>query len=370
MRASAPAFLAAVVLVLAGTLPARGGEDEGKPGPRSIGVPGRHEAGRWTYELLLLQPGTKSEGTQGILEFDGLPLPGSKGGVYRTPWGDLAWVENERPWGAHGWMPAAGVPEREVLPDPATYARASVRMALLGGGEPISDADRPPVWAEEAARARGRGPCRLLGPWAVLGTEPVVIHDSRHYGQAAVRLLPLDDAATVLRVQVEGTEGDAVTLRRRHGEHALVHRSLGERFGAIDLDVILEVQVAFAPPADGPVSLPPPGEPSTESPAAPGSPPAPPVAALDLEPLHLVRFERDALVFGVMTSGYTDAASFRVALHREEGIRTVGVALVRVRADEGKMVPQPIEVRYPLEEIGLDRPVPVRILNPFGPRLD
>jgi len=343
----------------------RAGEGDEEPDPAAIAKPGVHEAGRWSYELRVTNEGTKSEGTAGTLLYDGVVLPGVKGSLYRTPWGDFHWVENVRLWGAHGWMPAVGIPERPVLPDPSTFAKTTLRTVLLDDGEPPEGVERPPAWAEEAMRAKGIAPCRLLGQWVALGADPLVLHDSKHYGEASLVLEPVGDEATTLRVRVDGTEGDAVVLARRHGAHAFVHRTLGERFGSIDLYVALEVEVRLEAPADESVFPRPLDGPGGGAPAAPA--PAPrPRPPLALEEVHVFRYEREALVFGVMNAGYTNASSFQVLLTREEGSRVLGVALVRVAPDEGKMVPQSIEVRFPLRELGLERSVPLRLLNPFG----
>lgn len=374
-----PFVLAATAVVSLSPAVARSGDPEdARADASAITRPGRHEAGRWTYVLEITGEGSRSEGAQGVLMFDGVPLPPGRAGVYRTPWGDLAWVENEHAWGDHGWMPVDGIADRVVWPDPAGLVRLKVRMVGLSAGEPPSDGERPPAWATEAWRAAGRGPCRILGSWVVLGSGPVVLHDSKHFGRAVARLEPYDERTTVLRVALEGTAGEPVSLPRRHGEHALVRRTLGGRFGEIALELAFEVLVELGPPPGTPA----PGG-AAEPPAAPQAPAAPPaeptappssagaeVESQVLETIHLVRCEADALVFGVMTSGYTSARSFRVVVSREKGARTVGIALVRVRRDEGKMVPQPIEVRYAWKDLGFERPVPFRVLNSLSALAD
>jgi len=74
----------------------------------------------------------------------------------------------------------------------------------------------------------------------------------------------------------------------------------------------------------------------------------------------------DQMIFTIWNSGYTDKASFRL------DVTTVGfvheVRLVRIRKDNGKMVPQPMEIVFTQEELNgkLDLRSPIKILNPFS----
>ncbi len=68
--------------------------------------PGTYRSGPWEYRLMITSPGSKSEGSVGMLSFAGKRLEGAApGDYYRTPWGVMKWIgDSDRLWGAHGWM--------------------------------------------------------------------------------------------------------------------------------------------------------------------------------------------------------------------------------------------------------------------------
>lgn len=84
--------------------------------------PGTYRSGPWEYRLMITSPGSKSEGSVGILSFAGKRLEGAApGDYYRTPWGVITWIgDSDRLWDAHGWMRLeAGAPPgvgRELSP--------------------------------------------------------------------------------------------------------------------------------------------------------------------------------------------------------------------------------------------------------------
>ncbi|MDD4889309.1 MAG: protease inhibitor I42 family protein [Phycisphaerae bacterium] len=67
---------------------------------------GTFGAGLWKYELKITGKGTRSQGSQGRLFYNGVEVPDAKGinDRYNTPWGLMYWVG--RPaviFGDHGW---------------------------------------------------------------------------------------------------------------------------------------------------------------------------------------------------------------------------------------------------------------------------
>ncbi len=95
-----------------------------------------------------------------------------------------------------------------------------------------------------------------------------------------------------------------------------------------------------------------------------------PANAGDLEPLHLFKIAGGVMTVGVATTGYTDAQSFRVEVGRTDRPRTCSVRLVRVRRDEGKMMPQPLIITFRLADLKIDPNADVRVENPFCSRDD
>lgn len=90
-----------------------------------------------------------------------------------------------------------------------------------------------------------------------------------------------------------------------------------------------------------------------------------PVVTGTLEPLTGVRIDGTGLVLGVITRGYSGRNAFSLVVTRDEGQKSVAVAVLRIRDDEGKMMPQPSEIAIPLAELGLRRGDALRVVNPL-----
>lgn len=58
----------------------------------------------WSYRVFVTAPGSKSEGTRGMLYRDGTAVVAGERKI-STPMGVFVWAENENLWGAHGWYP-------------------------------------------------------------------------------------------------------------------------------------------------------------------------------------------------------------------------------------------------------------------------
>jgi len=85
----------------------------------------------------------------------------------------------------------------------------------------------------------------------------------------------------------------------------------------------------------------------------------------ELEPIHLLKIADGVISVGVATTGYTTEASFRVEVSTDAPARTCTVRIVRVQADPGKMMPQPLVVTFRLADLKIDPRLAIRVENPF-----
>jgi hypothetical protein len=84
-----------------------------------------------------------------------------------------------------------------------------------------------------------------------------------------------------------------------------------------------------------------------------------------LEPIHLFKMTRETLTLGVATSGYTSVQSFRIDVRKGENERFYTMKIIRIKRDEGKMMPQPMEISFKLADLKIDPRYVVRVENPF-----
>ncbi len=89
------------------------------------------------------------------------------------------------------------------------------------------------------------------------------------------------------------------------------------------------------------------------------------VAPGELEPIHLLKIADGVLSAGVATTGYTTEASFKVEVRPGGKARVWIVRIVRIQADEGKMMPQPLVVTWRLADLKIDPRGEVQVENPF-----
>jgi hypothetical protein len=92
------------------------------------------------------------------------------------------------------------------------------------------------------------------------------------------------------------------------------------------------------------------------------SAPTPPAI---LEPIHLFKIANGVVSIGVATSGYTSEQSFRIDVRKVEAERCYTLRIVRIKRDEGKMMPQPMVITYKLQDLKIDPRLVVRVENPF-----
>ena len=90
-----------------------------------------------------------------------------------------------------------------------------------------------------------------------------------------------------------------------------------------------------------------------------------PVMPGELEPIHFFKIADGAMSIGVATRGYTNEQSFRVDVAKGEREKTYTLRVVRIRGDEGKMMPQPMVITYQLKDLKIDPRLAVRVENPF-----
>lgn len=105
--------------------------------------PGTYRSGPWEYRLMITSPGSKSEGSVGLLFFVGKRLEGAApGDYYRTPWGVIEWIgDSGRLWGAHGWMRREAGSSPDVgreLPLPSSGAGSTTGHAQTVTGEDVA----------------------------------------------------------------------------------------------------------------------------------------------------------------------------------------------------------------------------------------
>jgi hypothetical protein len=83
-----------------------------------------------------------------------------------------------------------------------------------------------------------------------------------------------------------------------------------------------------------------------------------------LEPIHAARMDRDRFVARVASNGCTDGTSFAVEITAGDDGWT-DVALRRERPDLCKaLVPDGVELSWPVDQLGLEPGARVRVVNP------
>lgn len=152
----------------------------------------------------------------------------------------------------HGWLsrllPAlllsAGAPAFAAPPEPA--ARLVVLVKVLG-----PDRRNPATedWILKALAALGApGGVGTQADWFPLGPETVPLHDSRHFGQAALALRDPGEGKPLI-VEISGTHPTTVELARRAGEQRLIKHTIASSIAS--LDFYLAFRVEAAPTAPG-----------------------------------------------------------------------------------------------------------------------
>jgi hypothetical protein len=89
-----------------------------------------------------------------------------------------------------------------------------------------------------------------------------------------------------------------------------------------------------------------------------------------LEPIHAFKVLKDTLKIGVFTSGYTSEKSFKVLVVKAEKEKRCTLKLLRIRRDEGKMMPMPMEITYKLQDLKIDPHTAIKVENHFSENWD
>ncbi|HEY3399884.1 MAG TPA: hypothetical protein VGK03_04570 [Geothrix sp.] len=200
-------------------------------------------SGRWIYRFEIFNQGTRSEGYKGTLSFAGQPLPepGTVNDHVRTPWGLIYWVGNPvTAFGGHGWMlrpkPSQPMGRQVAPPDPAAKLTVLVKVLAADRGRPATE-----DWILKELAALGAvGEVGVQTDWFPLGPGTVPLHDSKHYGQAALALRDPGEGKP-LTVEISGTHPAAVELPRRAGERRVVKHTLASSIASLDLYLAFRV---------------------------------------------------------------------------------------------------------------------------------
>jgi len=226
-----------------------------------LSQPGAHRSGRWEYRLIVVAPGSKSEGYRGELYVDGTKVrDGIVGDYYLTPWGAIGWVGDPVTlWGEHGWMPRdSGSTFGRQLEPPAAASPPVVMALVLGAGSdgiPL----RVDAWVREGMSALAQPSFHIEHPWLVLTEDAHVVHDTKMDGTLAIRLEPARDGDG-LSVLLDGSSPTRVALARVDGATRVVKHTLDAGLDPLDLWIALRVERAgvgwpapleIGPEADG-----------------------------------------------------------------------------------------------------------------------
>jgi hypothetical protein len=85
----------------------------------------------------------------------------------------------------------------------------------------------------------------------------------------------------------------------------------------------------------------------------------------ELMPIHLFKIADGVVSIGVANSGYTNEQSFRIDVAKGDTGKFYTLRVVRIKRDEGKMMPQPMVITYKLQDLKIDPRLVVRVENPF-----
>jgi len=168
---------------------------EATPANLDLTKNGQYASGGWAYVYSITNPGSRSEGTHGVLSYrqTELSAPVHINDFYETPWGRLYWVGKPNVlFGAHGWMPKALArePVGQAMMDPAiaSHARFVIRVKVLTQ-DTLATPDRleqdPAVL--EALKPFGLTQGHIQKDWFQMGQKLVTLHDTKRWGSLTVR---------------------------------------------------------------------------------------------------------------------------------------------------------------------------------------
>lgn len=210
-----------------------------------------YQAGRWTYRFSISNQGSRSEGYWGTLAFAGqaLPEPGTVNDHVRTPWGLIYWVGKPiTAFGEHGWMlrPRPSQPIGRLLGTPGLPSALVVQVKVLQADRRLPVAED---WIlKELAKLGVTEKVGVQGDWCALASASLKIHDSKHYGQAALALRDPGPSQPLL-VEILGSSHATVPLLRQVGERRVVKHTISSSIASLDFYLAFQV---LASPAGKP----------------------------------------------------------------------------------------------------------------------
>lgn len=87
----------------------------------------------------------------------------------------------------------------------------------------------------------------------------------------------------------------------------------------------------------------------------------------ELEILHGLKIAEDGIEISVTSTGYTTKESFRI--DPDTGFTdgsVVHISVYRVKPDHGKAMPRVVDLKYSMEELGINVPIDAEVANKFG----
>lgn len=130
-----------------------------------------------------------------------------------------------------------------AAPDPAPRLVVMVKVLAADRGRPAAE-----EWIRKALVALGAtGDVGVQADWFPLGAETVPLHDSKHFGQAALALRDPGDGKPLM-VEISGSHPATVALARRAGEQRLVRHTIASSIASLDFYLAFRVEAAATSP--------------------------------------------------------------------------------------------------------------------------
>lgn len=136
----------------------------------------------------------------------------------------------------------AAAPALAAPPEPAPRPVVLVKVLTADRRNPATE-----PWILQALAALGAtGEVGTQADWFPLGPERVQLHDSRHFGQAALALRDPGEGKPLI-VEISGTHPATVELARRAGERRLVRHTIASSVASLDFYLAFRVEAAPSP---------------------------------------------------------------------------------------------------------------------------
>lgn len=208
---------------------------------------GTYTSGPWEYRYAITQKDTRSEGRHGTLLYLGrdMPEPAAINDHYKTPWGLLYWVgQPVVAFGGHGWMtkPLPSKPVGGLLPEPKASRMTVFVKVLVGDRSPKDKQPEIEPWISDELRRLGVKEALVKRDWFPLGWESVLLHDTKMYGRAVVRLRrSAADKPLMVEVRNSDDPGKMTELARKDGTTQVIQHAVTSGMGELNLYLALRV---------------------------------------------------------------------------------------------------------------------------------